>query len=179
MMKTLPDYLSHGLDIVFVGLNPGLRSVEVGHYFASTQNRFWPAINTSGLLWEPLDAESDARILEQRMGFTDVVKRPSSGASNLRAGDFRRWAPVLREKLERFQPRIVCFNGATAYRNYLRYGCGITERPELGLQHHKIGASQVFMVPNPSPANAVYSLDNLVDWYRRLKELRDEVTEDR
>ena len=172
-MITLPDYLSPDLDIVFVGLNPGLYSVEVGHYFASPRNRFWPAINRSGLLTEPLDAGSDAKMLRQKMGLTDVVKRPTSGASELRAADYRCWAPVLREKLLRNRPRIVCFHGAVAYRSYLRYACGISERAELGLQPRPIGRSRVFLVPNPSPANAVYSLDVLVCWYRRLGQLRD------
>ena len=32
-VKTLPDYLAPDLDIVFVGINPGAYSAEVGHYF--------------------------------------------------------------------------------------------------------------------------------------------------
>ena len=172
-MRTLPDYLAPGLDIVLVGLNPGLRSAEAGHYFASPRSRFWPAINASGLLREALDARTDRRMLEQGMGFTDVVKRPSSGASDLQAGDFRRWAPTLRRKLERFQPLIVCFHGAVAYRNYRKYTDGVDERPELGLQPHTVGRSSVFLVPNPSPANAAFSLETLVCWYGRLRELRD------
>ena len=174
-MKTLPDYLAPGLDIVLVGLNPGLHSARVGHYFAAPRNRFWTAINRSGLLRGPLDAFTDYKILEQGMGFTDVVKRPSSGASDLRAADFRHWAPLLKEKLERLQPRIVCFHGATAYRNYLRYAEGVNERPELGLQPRAIGDARVFLLPNPSPANASFSADDLVSWYRRLKDLRDEL----
>ena len=43
----------------------------------------------------------------------------------------------------------------------------------LGLQTHVIGGSRVFVAPNPSPANAAFSLDTLVCWYRKLKELRD------
>ncbi len=174
-MKTLPDYLKHGLDIVFVGINPGMRSAQVGHYFASPRNRFWPAINRSGLLSESLDAGTDKRIIEQGIGFTDVVKRPSSSASDLRAADFRKWSPVLKEKLERFQPLIVCFHGATAYRNYLKYAEGVSERPVLGVQPRIIGRSKVFLVPNPSPANAAFSLEVLVCWYHKLKELRDEL----
>ena len=174
--ETLPDYLEAGLDIVFVGLNPGLSSVQAGHYFASPRNRFWPAINRSGLLEPPLASTTDHEILRQRMGFTDVVKRPSRGASDLRAADFRRWAPVLKEKLGRFQPRIVCFQGATAYRNYRKYADGVDERPELGLQSHRIGGSLVFLVPNPSPANAAYSFEALVSWYRGLKAFRDSLT---
>ncbi len=62
-MKTLPDYLAPRLDIVFVGLNPGLSSVKVGHYFATPRNRFWKAVNRSGLLAEPAGADQDCRLL--------------------------------------------------------------------------------------------------------------------
>ncbi len=31
--RTLPDYLQPGLDLVFVGINPGLYSVQRRHYF--------------------------------------------------------------------------------------------------------------------------------------------------
>ena len=175
-MKTLPDYLAPGLDIVFVGINPGAYSAQVGHYFATPTNRFWHAINRSGLLAETLGSNTDHRILQHRIGLTDVVKRPSSSASKLRAADFRRWAPVLREKLERFKPMLVCFQGVTGYRSYLKYAEGADERPQLGLQPRTIGASRVFVVPNPSPANAAYSLETLEGWYRRLGELRDELS---
>ncbi len=172
-MQTLPDYLADGLDIVFVGLNPWHYSVQVGHYFATPRNRFWTALNLSGLVPEPMTAEDDLRILEHGIGFTDVVKRPTGGASELRAADFRRWAPVLRGKLERHAPRIVCFHGTTAYRGYLKYAETSARRPALGEQPDAIGSSRVFVVPNPSPANAAWSLDDLVEWYRRLRALRD------
>ena len=149
----------------------------MGRYFASPRNRFWTALNRSGLLSQPLDAGTDHNALHQGIGFTDVVKRPSGGASDLRAADFRRWAPILREKLERFQPLIACFHGSTAYRNYLRYTEGTDGRPDLGEQPRLIGPSRVFVVPNPSPRNAVFSLEALVSWYRRLKDLKDTLKE--
>ncbi len=173
MINTLPDCLKPGLDIVLVGLNPGLHSARVGRYFAHKRNRFWDAINQSGLLTERIDADTDYKMLDQGIGFTDVVKRPSAGSSDLKAADFRQWAPILKEKLERFQPLIVCFHGATAYRSYLKYAEGVDERVSLGLQPRAIGRSRVFLVPNPSPANAAYALGDLVCWYRSLKELRD------
>ena len=33
-----------------------------------------------------------------------------------------------------------------------------------------IGTSTVFVVPNPSPANAKYSLNDLAEWYGWLRE---------
>ena len=172
-MNTLPDYLKTNLDIVLVGLNPSLYSAEVGHYFATPRNRFWRAINQSGLLTDPLDAASDYKMLEHSIGLTDIVKRPTRGASDLRAADFREWAPILKAKMEQFKPLIVCFHGAVAYRSYLKYAEGMKASSlSLGLQPHTIKRSRVFLVPNPSPANAAYSLDTLVCWYKSLNRLR-------
>lgn len=178
-METLPDYLKNDLDIVLVGLNPSMRSVEVGRYFATPRNRFWRAINRSGLLTEPLNSNTDYKMLDHGIGLTDIVKRPTRGASDLRAADYREWAPALRENMERYEPLIICFHGAVAYRNYLKYAEGIsTASIELGLQPLAIGRSRVFLVPNPSPANAAYSLDTLVGWYQTLRDLRRRMKED-
>ena len=173
-MDTLPDYLKTGLDLVFVGLNPGLQSVRAGHYFASPRNRFWRSANLAGIFDPPLSAEEDHSCLDQGIGFTDVVKRATSGSSDLRAADFRRWAPVLEDKLTQYAPRIVCFHGMVAYRNYLKYGPGVTTRTELGPQCRAIGVSKVFAVPNPSPANATFTQDDLATWYARLRTFREE-----
>ncbi len=173
--ETLADYLCPGLDIVFVGLNPSTYSVQVGHYFANPRNRFWAALNRSGLTPKELTPERDAELINYGIGFTDVVKRPTSQARKLSAADFRKWAPALRDKLTGFRPRIACFLGVTGYRAYLRYGEGVNERPGLGRQERTIGESRVFVAPNPSPANAQYSLDDLAGWYRQLAEFRQEL----
>ena len=169
-LVTLPDHLREGLDILFVGLNPSTYSVEVGHYFANPRNRFWPAFNLSGLVGRRVTSGEDASLLDDGIGFTDVAKRPTSMGSGLRAADFRRWAPVLKEKIVRFAPTLVCFHGLMAYKAYLQHGEGVKEQPQLGLQERTIGASAVFVVPTPSPANARYSLNDLAEWYGRLRE---------
>ena len=170
-MPTLPDYLRAGLDLVFVGLNPSSPSIRTGHYFANPRNRFWPALNMSGLIGRSLGPEDDADLLDDGIGFTDVVKRATAQGSGLKAADFRQWAPVLRAKLLEFQPRVATFHGVTAYKAYLRYAEKERESPELGLQDRVIGNTRIFVTPNPSPANAVYSIDDLAEWYRRLARL--------
>ena len=172
---TLRDYLREGLDLVFVGLNPSRYSVEAGHYFANPRNRFWAALNRSSLLGQDMAPRDDAKLLDHGIGFTDVVKRPTPQASGLRVADFRRWAPVLKDKLLRYKPLIACFHGVTAYSAYLKYAEGINEKAGLGRQQHKIGEAHVFVVPNPSPANAVYSTADLAGWYDRLAQLREEL----
>ncbi len=172
---TLPDYLQEGLDIVLVGLNPSEYSVKIGRYFANPRNRFWAALNGSGLVDRQVTPEDDASILGQGIGFTDVVKRPTRQGSGLNTGDFRRWSPVLKDKLLRYKPRITCFHGVTGYAAYLKHAEGVTEKATLGLQTCGIGAVQVFVVPNPSPANAQYSLQELIGWYQKLRDLREEL----
>ena len=172
-MNTLPDYLQPGLDIVLVGLNPSLASAQAGRYFASPRNRFWRALECAGVFAAPPDATRDRLLFAQGIGLTDVVKRPTRGASDLRAADYRRWAPVLRAKLRRYRPLIVCFHGAVAYRAYLRYAENAPPSSlTLGLQPRLIAQSRVYLIPNPSPANAAYSLADLARWYRRLWALR-------
>lgn len=173
--STLPDYLAPGLDIVLVGLNPSEYSVRQGHYFANPRNRFWAALNRSGLVGRELSPDTESRVLDYGLGFTDVVKRPTPQGSGLKAADFRLWAPRLKDKLLEFRRRIVCFQGVMGYGQYLKYAEGMKEKPELGRQAYKIGDSVVFVVPNPSPANAQFSLDDLVDWFQQLQALRLEL----
>jgi len=174
-LPTLPDYLREGLDIVLIGLNPSAYSARVGHYFANPRNRFWAALNRSGLVGRELSPEQDASLLDYGIGCTDVVKRPTPQASGLSAADFRQGVPVLQVKLAKYRPRIACFHGMIAYKAYLKYGEGADAKPALGLQQRTIGATRIFVTPNPSPANAQFSLDDLVDWYRQLKELREKL----
>ena len=175
---TLPDWLSTGLEIVSVGLNPSPTSVRAGFPFATPQNRFWKALNASGLVDEPLipsQAAMQRLLTHYRIGSTDLVKRPTPGAAQLRAADFRVGAPLLTGKLLACKPRLVWFHGKLAYRHYLK--CSGVDAVELdwGLQPRRIGDSLVFVTPNPSPANAGFSLDDLVLWYSRLAKLRAEI----
>lgn len=174
---TLPDYLKPGLAIVLIGLNPSTYSVREGHYFANPRNRFWRAISASGLAGRELGPADDASLLESGIGFTDLVKRATPQASGLKTADYRRDAPLLRDKIMRYAPGIACFHGLTAYRAYLRHAENLPDAGpiELGPQENRIGESRVFVLPNPSPANARYSLDELTSWYRKLGDLRREI----
>ena len=112
-LKALSDYLIPGLDIVSIGLNPSLYSVRVGFYFANPRNRFWRILNASGLLAAELVsgiAAMDILLGRYRIGFTDMVKRPTAGGHDLRAADYREWSPLLRHKLEQYQPAIAWFH---------------------------------------------------------------------
>jgi len=88
--RTLPDHLGPGFDLVFVRINPGLHSVQRGHYFARSTSRFWPAFSASKLServrraigTDTLRPEQYAELPCFGIGFTDVVKRPSANAAD-------------------------------------------------------------------------------------------------
>jgi double-stranded uracil-DNA glycosylase len=179
---TLPDYLRPGLDLVFVGINPGLFSVQRGHYFARPTSRFWPAFSRSSLSAAvrrslgvaALGPAQDRALLAFGIGFTDVVKRPSRNAAGLSPADYREWVPRLVRRLARYQPRVACFHGLIAYRAFARYGLDRPPQLEaLGPQPVLLGRTRLFVTPNPSPANAHFRLADYTVWYDRLAEFLD------
>jgi TDG/mug DNA glycosylase family protein len=179
--ETLRDYLRSDLAIVSIGLNPSLPSMRAGYYFANPRNRFWRALQGSGLVSSeeglvPGIATMEILLQRHAIGFTDVVKRPTAGGNDLRAADFREWAPLLKQKLLNYAPHIAWFHGKQAYAGYLRYGEGISLPVDWGEQPFRLGDSRVFITPNPSPANAVFSLAELIAWYARLGEFRDRIS---
>ncbi len=183
---TLPDLLADGLDVVFIGINPSLYSVQRGHYFARSTNRFWPALSRSRLSERArhalgvatLGPEHDAALLPHGLGFTDVVKRPTRNVSELGPGELGRCAPKLLARLERYDIRVACFQGLTGYRPFLRYALGkpLGRRgldPELGAQTERLGSTYLFVVPSPSPANFHFTPADQVAWYDRLAAFLD------
>src|SRR5258708_13147090 len=126
--QTLPDLLRDGLEVVFVGINPGLYSATQGHYFARRTNRFWPAFSRSvlsrkarlGLNLSMLGPEHDAALLAYGFGFTDVVKRPTGNAAELAPDEFAAGAPLLLDNLAQHRPRVACFHGLTGYLPFAR-----------------------------------------------------------
>lgn len=176
MEPTLPDLLRERLDIVFVGINPSLFSVAQGHYFARKTNRFWPCFSRSTLSRavrealgvDRLEPVHDRVLLDYGFGFTDVAKRPSARAAELTPTEFAEGTKLLVAKLSHFRPRFACFHGLTGYRPFLSDIAPGTEAPRLGLQPLRIGDTSLFVVPNPSPANAHFTPADQTGWYDTL-----------
>lgn len=175
--RTLPELLAPDLDIVFVGINPSLYATARGHYFARPQNRFWPAFSGSRIS-EVMRVEVGVALLRPEhdvlfphfgFGLTDLVRRPTAQAGHLKPFEFRDAAPDLRERLLAVRPKLICFHGMMSYRPFLKHGLGIDDRgAELGPQPHSFAGAPLWVVPNPSPANASYSLSDLTGWYDKL-----------
>lgn len=170
-MESLADYIREDLNILSIGLNPSTISVERGFYFANPRNRFWRAFNASGLVPEELvpSKEAQEKLFHQyKIGFTDVVKRHSSMSKDLVAADYKEYAPILEARILEYQPKVCWFHGKVAANKFLQYSSLEHLQVVWGLQEFKIAKSIVFVTPNPSPANAAYSLEVLIEWYQKL-----------
>ena len=173
---TLPDLLRPGLKIVFVGINPSVFSAQRGHYFARTTNRFWPCFSRSilslearqALGVETLKPEHDRALPDYGFGFTDLVKRPTARADQLDTAELVAGVAKLTAKLACDKPRIACFHGITGFRAVHRALAADAPAPQLGEQPWRLGPSRLFVIPNPSPANAHATPAIQTGWYDRL-----------
>src|SRR5512132_675953 len=95
----LPDYLQPGLHVLFVGINPGLRSAALGHHYAGHSNRFWKLLYESTLVPEQLSYREDSRLPEWGLGLTNLVPRATSSIESLTLGDYAAGRRVLLRKV--------------------------------------------------------------------------------
>ena len=151
--------------MLFVGINPGVRSALTGHHFAGYSNRFWKLLHQSGLVPEPVTYLDDDRLPEWGYGITNVVARATPGIDELKPEEYAAGRLRLRAKVRRYQPKVVAFVGITVYRAMFPEHRGAVG---IGLQEERLGEVVVFVLPNPSGRNANYSYDEMLRAYRAL-----------
>lgn len=172
----LRDRIKPGVRVLFVGINPGVRSALTGHHFAGFSNRFWKLLFESGLVPERMTYKDDGRLPEWGFGITNLVARPSPGISDLRPADYAEGWKALERKIRRCRPDVVAMTGVTVYRAILPLlgGAGSARRidrrtPAIGPQPETIHGARVFVLPNPSGRNANFTHEEMLDAFRGLK----------
>jgi double-stranded uracil-DNA glycosylase len=162
--KRIRDVIAPGLRVLFCGINPGLYSGAVGHHFARPGNRFWKVLHRAGFTDRELSPFEDRDLLQYGIGVTNLVDRTTAAASDLDHTELRNGARRLERKVRRYGPSLVAFAGMGAYRvAYHR------PRAPLGRQTETLGESVIWLLPNPSGAQAAYQLDDLVRAFRALR----------
>jgi mismatch-specific thymine-DNA glycosylase len=96
--------------VLFVGINPGIRSAQTGHHFAGYSNRFWKLLVDSKLVPEPIDWRDDVRLPEWGFGITNLVPRETRGIDTLSRDECLAGVDALRRKVRRFKPEIVALS---------------------------------------------------------------------
>lgn len=157
------DRLRPGLTLLFCGYNPSLTSGRVGHNFAHPGNRFWRVLVAAGITDRLYRPEEDGSLLEQGIGFTNIVARPTRRADELDREEIAEGAASLRVRLEQYRPRAIAYTGIGVYR-WLRRASTVG----WGLQPESTVPGIVdIVVPSPSGLNRM-SLEQLVEHYRVL-----------
>ena len=165
-MRPLRDRIKPGVRVLFVGINPGIRSAETGHHFAGYSNRFWKLLFESGLVPERVTYEDDDRLPSFGFGITNICARATPGIDTLLPAEYLLGRAKLRRKILRYKPEVVAMVGVTVFRAMFPQHKGPVT---LGRQQERIGNSAVFVLPNPSGRNANFSYAEMLAAFRLLR----------
>ena len=166
-MRPLKDRAGPGLRVLFVGINPGIRSAQLGHHFAGYSNRFWKLLYESGLVPEPVRTEDDDRLRDWGFGITNLVPRPTPGIDTLRPEEYVAGLRTLRRKVRRWKPDVVALVGVTLFRVLFNRRAGTPV--SIGLKPERFEGAHVFVLPNPSGRNANFSYSEMLAAFRMLQ----------
>ncbi len=161
----LPDILAPNLDVIFVGAAASHNSARAGHWYAGPTNKFWLLLSQSGFTPRKLHPEEDGEVLQYGLGLTCLYPHLATGANHLLPAPTPQRRQHLREKLLRFQPRFLCFNGKDVYQMSTGRLC-----TDWGEQEERIGVSRVFVL-HSSSARADHWGSERLDLYRELYSL--------
>jgi len=163
-VNMISDILAPGLRVVFCGINPGKSSAHTGYHFAHPGNRFWKVIHQAGFTEKQLLPEEEMQLLDTRCGITMLVERPTVQASEVALHELRTGGRELIRKMDTYQPAALAVLGKQAFEQ------AFSQRGvKWGKQAITIGATEVWVLPNPSGLNRA-SLEKLVEAYRELDE---------
>jgi TDG/mug DNA glycosylase family protein len=162
--RTIPDVAAPGLRVLFSGINPGLYSAATGYHFARPGNRFWPALYRSGFTPRQLRPDEQEQLLGLGLGITNVVARATARADELTQQELRDGGPELLAKAARLAPRWLAIVGVTAYRT--AFG---QPRATVGPQELTAGQTRLWVLPNPSGLNALWTTPKLAEAFRELR----------
>jgi len=159
-----------GLSVLFVGINPSLRSEEAGHHFARPGNRFWPTLHAAGFTPRRLTPYEDGLLPSFGLGVTNIVPRATRAAADLSAEELRAGAVVLDATVRKWAPRLVAMVGVVGYRVAFSL-----PRAGMGLQAEAIGGRPVWVLPNPSGLNAHYKPADFARLYAQAREYAESI----
>ena len=142
--------------ILILGSFPSVKSRETGFYYGHPQNRFWKLLARLYRLAAPETIPEKKEFLkQQRIALWDVIAScditgsSDSSIRNVQVNDIGRI-------LKAAEIKAIYANGKKAESLYKKYLESAVGRSIIGL-------------PSTSPANAAYSMDNLIAVWQQIK----------
>lgn len=170
---TVPDLHGDDVQLVLVGINPGLWTAATGTHFSFPNNRFYPALQQAGITTRQISSsdgatdEDRAGLRDRGIAITNMVERATAKASELTRNELQVGGVQVAAKVEAWAPRVVGFVGITAYRD--AFG---RRKATMGLQPRDewIADVETWALPNPSGLNAHETVASLARAYRAVAE---------
>lgn len=156
VIHQFPPICDNNSKILILGSIPSIKSREIGFYYGHPQNRFWKVL--SRVLEEdiPTTIEQKKKLLHHhQIALWDVLASCEIKGSQ----DATIQNPVVNDIeliLQNTKVNRIYTNGSKAYQLYQKYCYPITK-------------IEAILLPSTSPANAVQSLEQLVEAYSILK----------
>ncbi|WP_096154849.1 MULTISPECIES: G/U mismatch-specific DNA glycosylase [Bacillus] len=166
MFDEIQDHLKHNLNILFVGFNPSIRSGETGHHFANPTNRFWKVLYRANITPILLEGEEDYKLLEFECGLTNIVARPTKAATDITKEEYEVGRVILKEKIEKYKPKVVCFVGKGVYEQFAQ-----KKSVPWGRQDVSIVKGTIDFVAPSSSGLVRMSIDEITDIYKQIHNL--------
>lgn len=115
-VATLKELLKPDLRAVIVGVNPGLRSVSLGHYWQGQHGKLmWGLLCRHGILSSLQQGQEDDDAFDQGIGFADLIRRPSLSADEFTDQDLQAAVPDLLSRLSGAGPVPIIFRYKRPY----------------------------------------------------------------
>ncbi|GAA3406456.1 mismatch-specific DNA-glycosylase [Paenibacillus hodogayensis] len=162
-MEPIPDHLDVGLNILFIGYNPSVRSGETGHHYANPHNRFWKIIHEAGLTPRRYKPEEDGELLKLGYGFTNIVARPTRTAAEITKEEYKAGRLRLMRTIGEYKPKVACFVGKGVYEQYVG-----GKTAAWGAQPHSLVPGVIEFVAPSSSGLVRMSVEEMTDIFRGL-----------
>lgn len=140
--------------ILILGSFPSVKSREANFFYGNPQNRFWKVLaNVMNDVCPGTTEEKKVFLIKHNIAVWDVIAScdiegsSDSSIKNVTPNDLRRI-------LQTAEIKKIFTNGNTAYKLFVKYNSDLN----------------AVKLPSTSPANAMFSLEKLIEYWRVLKD---------
>lgn len=151
---TIEPVYDENSKILILGSFPSVKSREVNFFYGHPQNRFWKVLaSIMDDVCPSTTEEKKAFLIKHHIALWDVIKScdiegsSDSSIKNVTPND-------LRLILQKAEIKQIFTNGNTAYKLFEKYNSDL----------------KAVKLPSTSPANAMFSLERLIESWRVLKD---------
>ncbi|MCR5372203.1 MAG: DNA-deoxyinosine glycosylase [Solobacterium sp.] len=155
LLHPFPPLWDEESRVLILGSFPSVMSRKNAFYYAHPQNRFWKLMS---LIYEEEISDRAAFCHRHHIALWDVIESCTiTGSSDSSIRDVK--VNDIAELLLKSRIRQVFTTGSTAWNLYRKYVTADIEAVRL---------------PSTSPANAAMKLEDLLPYYRQIREVTDE-----